>query len=94
MLVLWLDCDREGENICFEVISVVHSSLAPGASVLRAKFSAVTPADIERAMDSLGKPNRNEALPPYGTTDRQEPAYPAPPTVATSRRRNRATRAS
>ena len=62
MLVLWLDCDREGENICFEVISVVHSSLAPGASVLRAKFSAVTPADIERAMDSLGKPNRNEAL--------------------------------
>ena len=62
MLVLWLDCDREGENICFEVISVVHSSLAPGASVLRAKFSAVTPAYIERAMDSLGKPNRNEAL--------------------------------
>ena len=67
-LVLWLDCDREGENICFEVLDLV-SHLLPDARtspfsrpVFRAHFSAVTRAEVTRAMASLGEPNRNEAL--------------------------------
>ncbi|KAI9485417.1 MAG: DNA topoisomerase [Benjaminiella poitrasii] len=59
-LVLWLDCDREGENICFEVISICapHIKLS---NVFRAKFSAITKQDVQRAMNHLGKPNENES---------------------------------
>ncbi|KAF6163367.1 hypothetical protein GIB67_009607 [Kingdonia uniflora] len=62
-LVLWLDCDREGENICFEVIECTgFLGKEFGKKVYRARFSAVTGKDIIKAMGSLVEPNRNEAL--------------------------------
>ncbi len=65
-LVLWLDCDREGENICFEVIRCVERSMnlkpGPEQKIFRAKFSAVTPKDIQKAMANLVEPNENESL--------------------------------
>ncbi|XP_076113744.1 DNA topoisomerase 3-beta-1-like [Mytilus galloprovincialis] len=63
-LVLWLDCDKEGENICFEVMECVEQSMnrGIGQTVYRAKFSAITDKDIKGAMNRLGEPNKNEAL--------------------------------
>ena len=66
-LILWLDCDREGENICFEVIEACAPTMKPRTRdgerrILRAKFSAVTKESVEHAMTTLGEPNRNEAL--------------------------------
>lgn len=63
-LVLWLDCDREGENICFEVMGCTVNVLRKGngQQVFRARFSAITEKDILKAMNNLVKPNENEAL--------------------------------
>ena len=47
-LVLWLDCDREGENIAFEVIDVCRA-VNHHLTIRRARFSAL----IERFL----KPN-------------------------------------
>ncbi|CAH1786482.1 unnamed protein product [Owenia fusiformis] len=65
-LVLWLDCDKEGENICFEVMDackpVMNPSRGKEQTIFRAHFSAITETDIKRAMSNLGSPNQNEAL--------------------------------
>ncbi len=58
-LVLWLDCDREGENICFEVMSIVRRNIYKAENIFRAKFSAITKEEISYAYNHLGKPNKN-----------------------------------
>ncbi|KXS19810.1 DNA topoisomerase 3-beta-1-like protein, partial [Gonapodya prolifera JEL478] len=67
-LVLWLDCDREGENICYEVMKCAQPNMRapPGGGskrslILRARFSAITATEIKSAMAKLGLPNENEA---------------------------------
>lgn len=63
-IVLWLDCDKEGENICFEVLDCVRPVMnkkSGNKNVFRAKFSAITETDICSAMHRLSEPNRNEA---------------------------------
>jgi len=61
---LWLDCDREGENICFEVIQNTKRNMTKmnEQQIFRARFSAITATDIQRAMNNLVYPNENEAL--------------------------------
>ncbi|XP_011176901.2 DNA topoisomerase 3-beta [Zeugodacus cucurbitae] len=63
-LVLWLDCDKEGENICYEVMDAVARIIPNVYSrnvTYRAHFSAITEKDIKGAMESLGYPNENES---------------------------------
>jgi len=48
VLILWLDCDREGEAIAFDIIDICKE-VNPKIEVLRAHFSALTKSDIERA---------------------------------------------
>ena len=58
VLVLWLDCDREGEAICDEVREVcVEANPRLMGNIYRAKFSTVLPREIQRALRSLGRIN-------------------------------------
>ena len=52
LLIIWTDCDREGENIGMEVVSVCRA-VSPTLRVVRAKFSEITRTSIERAMRTL-----------------------------------------
>lgn len=53
-LMIWTDCDREGEAIGFDVMDVV--STRRKVEVYRARFSALTKQDIEHAINNLGRP--------------------------------------
>lgn len=57
ILIIWTDCDREGENIGFEVIDVCLN-LNPRLRVYRAKFSEITPTAITRAINTLVQPDK------------------------------------
>uniref|UniRef100_H3CL93 DNA topoisomerase n=1 Tax=Tetraodon nigroviridis TaxID=99883 RepID=H3CL93_TETNG len=58
LLVIWTDCDREGENIGFEIIDVCKA-VKSNIQVLRAKFSEITPNSIRRACSTLTEPDSN-----------------------------------
>ena len=63
-LILWLDCDREGENIAFEVINVcrkANNNLNHHGKIKRARFSSLLPREIYNAIDNLVLPNENES---------------------------------
>lgn len=55
-MIIWTDCDREGENIGYEVIDVCKE-VKPTIRVYRAKFSEITKVSIQRAIKNLGEPN-------------------------------------
>lgn len=57
-LILWLDCDREGEAIGDEVQTVCLEA-NPRLKVYRARFSTVLPQEIKRALQSLGTLNQH-----------------------------------
>ena len=60
VLMIWTDCDREGENIGFEVISVCRSA-NPRINIYRTHFSEVTVPAITRAFNNLSQPNQKES---------------------------------
>ena len=62
-LVLWLDCDAEGENIAHEVLAVTRRALFRSKNgsdvslVHRAHFSAITKTALRDAFSSLEEPD-------------------------------------
>lgn len=59
-LIIWTDCDREGENIGFEIIDVCRA-VKPNIQVYRAKFSEITATSVKRALHSIGQPDERQS---------------------------------
>jgi hypothetical protein len=55
ILCLWLDCDPEGENICYEVIHNVFPYMNKRAyqQIYRAQFNSLTKRDIRQSFENL-----------------------------------------
>lgn len=61
LLILWLDCDREGENIAYEIIQISQKA-NPNIIIKRAQFSVLENTEIKNAIENLQEPNQNLAL--------------------------------
>lgn len=59
-LVIWTDCDREGEAIGYDIIDLCRKT-RPNIKIHRAHFSALTKDEIEKAANNLKPPDRNLA---------------------------------
>lgn len=59
-LIIWTDCDREGENIGFEIIEVCRA-IKPNIPIYRAKFSEITAASVKRAITNLIEPDQKQS---------------------------------
>ncbi|XP_032591611.1 DNA topoisomerase 3-alpha isoform X2 [Drosophila grimshawi] len=59
-LIIWTDCDREGENIGYEIINVCRA-IKPSLTVYRASFSEITTASVRRALQQLGQPDKRQS---------------------------------
>ncbi|TDG42742.1 hypothetical protein AWZ03_010848 [Drosophila navojoa] len=59
-LIIWTDCDREGENIGYEIIEVCRA-IKPNLTVHRASFSEITSVAVRRALQQLGLPDKRQS---------------------------------
>ena len=65
ILCLWLDCDREGENICYEVIhnTLPYMNKKSYQQIYRAIFSSLTKEDIIESFEKISNyPDNNLSL--------------------------------
>ena len=52
MLIIWTDCDREGEHIGSEIVEICRAANSR-LDVYRARYSAVTQSELRRSMTNL-----------------------------------------
>lgn len=59
-LMIWTDCDREGENIGWEIVTVCRKA-KPGILVRRARFSAIIPQFVSIIYTGLSQVTKSLA---------------------------------
>lgn len=59
MLIIWTDCDREGEHIGGEIVDVCRRT-NQRIQVYRARFSEITRPAVTNALNRLVRMNDNE----------------------------------